>query len=192
MEHILIFLFAVIIGVSQTEKVDIVLLPDKDGKVGKIEVEKDGNTTVVDKAYQKVNITQGNSEILTKESIVKKYKDQLQALPKKPESFLLYFKWDSADIVESSINQFDKILEKLKENETTYIDIIGHTDKAGESVYNKQLSLKRAQSVVNHLINNGVSKDIITIDYYGESIPLVQTRDGVANSKNRRVEVILK
>ncbi len=192
MEQILVFIFLVIVGVSQQEKVDIVLLPEKDGKVGKIEIEKDGKTTVVDKPYQKVNIIQGNSEILTKESVTKKYKDQLEALPNKPESFLLYFEWDSTNIVENSKNEFNKILEKIKENKPTYIDVIGHTDTAGDSAYNKKLSLQRAQSIVESLIQNGVSKDIISINYYGEAIPIVKTKDGVANSKNRRVEVILK
>jgi outer membrane protein OmpA-like peptidoglycan-associated protein len=192
MEQILVFLFLVIVGVSQPEKVDVVLLPEEDGKVGKIEIEKDGKTTIVDKPYQKVNIIQGSSEILTKESVTKKYKTQLEALPSQPESFLLYFEWDSTNIVESSKNQFENILEKIEENKPTYIDVIGHTDTAGDSVYNKKLSLQRAQSIVDTLIQNGVSKEIISINYYGEAIPIVKTKDGVANSKNRRVEVILK
>ncbi len=192
MEQILVFIFLVIVGVSQQEKVDIVLLPEKDGKVGKIEVEKDGKTTIVDKPYQKVNIIQGNSEILTKESVNKKYKNQIEALPSQPESFLLYFEWDSTNIVESSKNEFNKIEDKIKENKPTYIDVIGHTDTAGDSVYNKKLSLQRAQSVVDKLVQNGVSEEIISIKYYGEAIPIIKTKDGVANSKNRRVEVILK
>jgi outer membrane protein OmpA-like peptidoglycan-associated protein len=192
MEQILVFLFLVIVGVSQPEKVDVVLLPEEDGKVGKIEIEKDGKTTIVDKPYQKVNIIQGSSEILTKESVTKKYKTQLEALPSQPKSFLLYFEWDSTNIVESSKNEFGNILEKIEENKPTYIDVIGHTDTAGDSAYNKKLSLQRAQSIVESLIQNGVSKEIISINYYGEAIPIVKTKDGVANSKNRRVEVILK
>ena len=113
-------------------------------------------------------------------------------MPNKPESFLVYFKWDSPKIVPSSNKILKKAISEAKKESTTYIEIVGHTDRAGDKKYNKKLSLNRAKNIYNILQKKGISKEKISTYYYGESNPIVKTRDGIARKVNRRVEIIIK
>lgn len=192
MKSFLIFIFSILIFTGCANNVNIVLLPEEGGKVGKIEVEDKGKTTIVDKPYQNVELVEGSSKILTEKEVKEKYQEEISALPKEPKSFLLYFEWDSDKISKKSNKTYKKILSDLKENDFIYIEIIGHTDRAGNKGYNRKLSLKRAKKVEKLLIKNGIKKDIISIYFYGESAPLVKTADNIPRKVNRRVEVILK
>ena len=185
-------LFSTLILFTACSKVNVVLLPEENNKLGRIEIKNNDKTFFVDKAYQQVNIIEGTSEILTKDEVLEKFKDSINTLPAKPLTFLLYFQWDSNKIVPKSTNILKKILKEAKKDTTVYIDIIGYTDRAGNEKYNKKLSLRRAKNISNILLKNNISKDKISIEYYGEANPMVQTRDGVARKVNRRVEVTIK
>lgn len=192
MKTLIFFIFSIFIFAGCANNVNIVLLPEEGGKVGKIEVEDKGKKTIVDKPYQNIELIEGSSKILTQKEVSEKYKKEISALPKKPKSFLLYFEWDSNKIAKKSSTTYKNILNHIKRNEVLYIEVIGHTDRAGDKNYNKILSLKRAKKVETLLLKNGINKDIITIYYYGESAPLVKTADNIPRKVNRRVEVILK
>lgn len=177
---------------SACSKVNVVLLPEENNKVGKIEITNKGNVLTVDKAYQQVEAIDGKSEILKKEDVIKKFSESINTLPSKPVSYLLYFKWDSKRLVPKSYKVLKNIIKESKKESTLYIDIIGHTDRAGKDAYNKKLSLKRANSISKQLVKKGIKKEKISIEFYGESAPVIKTRDGVAKKINRRVEVIIK
>jgi len=65
----------------------------------------------------------------------------------------------------------------------------GHADRSGTPDHNYQLSLKRAQNVRDKLIRLGVPARRISIRAHGETLPLVETPDGMPEMKNRRVEI---
>ena len=67
----------------------------------------------------------------------------------------------------------------------------GHTDKSGPDNYNMALSLRRANTVKDSLVRNGVPATAISVVGVGESQPLVQTADGVREPQNRRVEIVI-
>jgi outer membrane protein OmpA-like peptidoglycan-associated protein len=69
------------------------------------------------------------------------------------------------------------------------IEISGHTDSKGSDTYNEVLSRKRAQAVVNWLVANGISRDRLTYEGYGESRPLASNDDEEEGRElNRRTE----
>ena len=173
-------------------KVNVVLLPEKDNTVGKIEIKNKEKTLIVDKAYQQVEAIEGNSTILTKKEVLSKFEDSLESMPDIPKEYLLYFKFDSPQIVAKSNKVLKAIIKEAKKETTLYIDIIGNTDRAGDENYNKKLSLRRANNISKILQKNGISKEKISIEYYGEANPIVKTRDGVPRKINRRVEVRIK
>lgn len=70
-----------------------------------------------------------------------------------------------------------------------HIQVYGHTDDQGDADYNQQLSERRAQSVVDYLVNAGIARRIITARGLGESQPLVQGTSEEARQRNRRVEI---
>lgn len=73
----------------------------------------------------------------------------------------------------------------------THIAVVGHTDARGNEAYNEALSLRRAESVADHLVALGVNPRQIDIIGMGELQPVApnRTREGMA--KNRRVEFFL-
>jgi outer membrane protein OmpA-like peptidoglycan-associated protein len=69
------------------------------------------------------------------------------------------------------------------------VEVIGHTDNVGTAKYNYKLSEKRAETVANYLISNGVDKGRLVVKGVGfdEPISTNDTEDG--RSQNRRVEI---
>ena len=77
----------------------------------------------------------------------------------------------------------------VRESGSAAIRVIGHADRAGSIAYNKTLSLKRAKTVRQALVAEGVARDAISISGRGESEPMVPTADGAREPQNRRVHI---
>ena len=67
--------------------------------------------------------------------------------------------------------------------------IVGHTDTKGTNEYNLKLSLDRATTVHNILIESGINKNDIKIIAKGENELAVKTNDEIAHPANRRTEI---
>ena len=78
----------------------------------------------------------------------------------------------------------------LKEMDVKNFEIDGHTDSDGSDEYNQVLSEKRANSVKNFLVSQGVTAEITTKGY-GESKPVASNDTAEGRQKNRRVEIII-
>lgn len=63
------------------------------------------------------------------------------------------------------------LIETLDNNETIVIELASHTDSRSTYEYNDVLSQKRAQSVVNYLIDRGIDPDRLVAKGYGERVP---------------------
>ncbi len=77
-------------------------------------------------------------------------------------------KWD---LRPESMVSLDKLVETLNENPNITIELRSHTDFRGSDDANKELSQKRAQSVVDYLISKGIAADRLVAKGYGESMP---------------------
>ncbi len=67
--------------------------------------------------------------------------------------------------------------------------VVGHTDRAGSDAYNDDLSVRRAEAIVNLMESLGIDRSRMTVSAEGERNPRVPTEDGVRNPQNRRVEI---
>ena len=67
----------------------------------------------------------------------------------------------------------DKLIETLTDNPTITIELMSHTDARGTDIDNVELSQKRAQSVVDYLIERGIDPARLSAKGYGETIPKV-------------------
>jgi len=70
-----------------------------------------------------------------------------------------------------------------------HIQVFGHTDDVGSEEYNQALSERRAQAVMDYLIEAGVDPDILSMQGMGKSMPLVADTTDEARARNRRVEI---
>ncbi len=79
----------------------------------------------------------------------------------------------------------------LKEYESTYVDVMGHTDSSGSDAYNQRLSEQRASAVAYILSNNGVQQARLATKGYGETTPKADNATETGRASNRRVEIRL-
>lgn len=83
----------------------------------------------------------------------------------------IFYDFDKATLTPASTQALDKLVALLKENSHVTIELSAHCDYKGNSEYNKRLSQRRAQSVVDYLIAHGIEKDRITPVGYGKERP---------------------
>ena len=107
---------------------------------------------------------------------------------KKEVMQIIYFDFDNSKLSEVSKNTLFDFLEKNKKQLSRYI-IFGHTDTKGAYKYNMDLSIKRAKSVKQTLISQGIASDVISILGKGENELAVDTPDNTKHPANRRAEV---
>ena len=84
--------------------------------------------------------------------------------------FFLFGSWELTQESEQGLNNLVKL---LNDNPNITIELAAHTDLVGNNEANQDLSLKRAQAVVNYLIQHGIEKDRLTPVGYGEEKPVV-------------------
>ena len=104
----------------------------------------------------------------------------------------ILFALNKADLnaaAQASLLQFSNV---LKNNPTMDVAIYGHTDNTGTDAINNPLSLKRAQSVVNYLSENGVSySQFKEVKGLGSTQPIVSNATKEGQAQNRRVEIYM-
>lgn len=83
----------------------------------------------------------------------------------------IFYAFDKATLLPESKNALDSLILMLNENPNITIELSAHTDYRGAEAYNNKLSQKRAESVVNYLINHGIAPDRLTPVGYGEEKP---------------------
>jgi peptidoglycan-associated lipoprotein len=89
------------------------------------------------------------------------------------------YDFDAATLRPQSKVELDKLVKFLELNSNLKIGIRSHTDERGSNRYNQKLSQRRAQSVVDYLVDNGISKDRLDANGLGESEPaVVQLEEG--------------
>ncbi|MBT8493285.1 MAG: OmpA family protein [Deltaproteobacteria bacterium] len=101
----------------------------------------------------------------------------------------IYFEYDSDVIRKVSYPILAEIAKTLQLNpDITLVEVQGHTDERGSEAYNLDLSQRRAESVVGHLVGKGVDSGRLEGRGYGEGQPKDPRHNERAWSKNRRVE----
>ena len=102
---------------------------------------------------------------------------------------VVYFEYDQYNLTAKSIQALKGVSELMNKNSKIIISIEGHADERGTREYNLALGQRRAESVANYLISNGVNRNRMITKSYGEERPLSLGSNDVAWSKNRRVEI---
>jgi outer membrane protein OmpA-like peptidoglycan-associated protein len=97
----------------------------------------------------------------------------------------IYFESNSSKLKPASKQSLNKLFKTLLANPSLRIEIGGHTDSEGSTEYNLALSQKRAQAVVDYLINLGIGTDVLTAKGYGDTKPVTEEKK---SELNRRIE----
>ncbi len=146
----------------------------------KIIVEKDG--------YFNSHFTFSTKNITNSDTLFQPVK--LKQIPQEPMVLEnIYYEFDKADLTEAAKATIDTTLFViLSDNPDLIVEISSHTDSKGNDDYNMRLSQKRAESVVNYLIDKEIEKDRLVPKGYGETLPVApnENQDGSDNPEGRQ------
>ena len=112
----------------------------------------------------------------------------------KPGTFILeniFFEKSKSSLKKSSLVELNKVLKLMQINPDLKIQISGHTDSDGDDDFNLELSINRAKSVVNWLIENSIDKNRLSFKGYGETRPIEENNSIANKAKNRRTELTI-
>lgn len=105
------------------------------------------------------------------------------------ELYNIYYLVDSFNILPTSEPELQTLVSFLQNNPDLRVEIQGHTDSSGNSEANRVLSEKRAQSVVNHLVKNGITQSRLESQGYGDTDPIAGNETPEGREQNRRTTI---
>lgn len=144
-----------------------------------------------DKGVNEMSYDVIDSEICIMEHYMESFKIDSQ---KTSQHFVLddvFFDFDKATLQKRSYTSLYKIVAMLKENPQKQIELSGHTDSVGDDHYNLKLSDRRAASVRNFIIENGIDPNRISSIGYGETKPRETNDTEEGRDLNRRTEMVV-
>ncbi|RMF87655.1 MAG: hypothetical protein D6739_01310 [Nitrospirae bacterium] len=125
------------------------------------------------------------------------YRDQCPATPRAAEvdrrgCWVLHgvrFATGKAELDPASGAVLDAVVRVLKANPGLRLEVQGHTDSTGSARFNRILSQRRAEAVVDYLAAHGIDRGRLTAKGYGPSRPVASNATPEGRAANRRVEL---
>jgi outer membrane protein OmpA-like peptidoglycan-associated protein len=172
----------------------VVLLPDAQGKDTAVTVKQAGGELLLDKPYAAANLTSGGPQPATSSAgqVQAQFGSALAARPLPPAQFTLYFVEGKDEFTDESKHDFDGVFAEIAKRPVPDVLVIGHTDRVGTDPFNDALSKARAEVVRRALVARGIAPGNIVVVGRGKREPIVPTADGVAEARNRRVEILVR
>ncbi|HET8904512.1 MAG TPA: OmpA family protein, partial [Saccharospirillum sp.] len=102
------------------------------------------------------------------------------------------FDTDSSTVRPDFMDTLNSVARVVQEYENTLITIEGHTDSTGAEDYNQLLSERRAASVAEVMLSEGIAFERIAAEGYGELRPIADNSTASGRASNRRVEISLE
>lgn len=99
------------------------------------------------------------------------------------------FEHEKHDLLSNSFAELNKIKSILQEHPNIKIEIQGHTDQVGDSIFNQILSTKRAQAVCDYLVAKGIDPTRMIVFGFGYLFPIASNRTSAGRRRNRRVSI---
>ena len=192
----ILFVLAPILGACAAQD-RLLLLPGEQGaKTGAVAVlSKTGKAVaVVDKAYTDAKVAGEvvDSKQRNADAVSPDQKALLEALPKPPTAYILYFKEGTTTLTPASEPALKALFKDAGERSGADVQVTGHTDTLGSTPSNDELSLRRAKTIREMLVKRGLDPGLVRAVGRGERELLVKTKDRVRKPENRRVEVTVR
>jgi len=172
----------------------VVLLPEKDGRSTAVSVKQGDKEVVLSEPYAVANATATGPRTYQSSSqeVEAKFGSALAAQPSRAASFTLYFVEGKDEFTEESKQVVDRILSEIARRPVPDVLVVGHTDAVGTDAFNDALGQQRAETVRAALIRLGVPANDVRAISRGKRELAVPTPDGVAEPRNRRVEIVVR
>jgi OmpA-OmpF porin, OOP family len=186
-------------GCMGRPRFEVVLLPQDSGKPSAVSVQPQEpaqtSRRLLHEPYQRLRSFAGREpslEQLTPGKVQRLYGPLFAMRPAAPERFTMYFQIGGAALSPESHQTLLRIRRAAAQRAGAELIITGHTDTLGPADINDALSLVRAQQVRDMLVALGVAASQIETVGRGERELAIWTDDGIDESLNRRVEIVLR
>jgi outer membrane protein OmpA-like peptidoglycan-associated protein len=194
---LLMFGLAFVLVSCAEKRTLIVLLPDSEGKTGKIVVSNRGGSQLLTEPYQATTLRSfetppSASFVMDRARVGAEFDTTLTALPEPPLRFMLFFRTGTTIFTEESKQLLARMLPTSAFQKPAEVTIVGHADRVDSRKKNTRLALSRALRVKKVLVAIGIDPGTITVASSGEDLPLIPTEDEIDEPRNRRVEVIVR
>lgn len=168
----------------------VILLPDADGGVGRIEVTNPSGSATLSRAREAVAFDELDRTFIADDlQIQQADQPTLDAEPQAPQGFTVQFRSGSTRLEPESEAAWAATVEALSARSIPEVTIAAHADRAGSETFNLALSERRAKAIRDALVEAGLDAALLETVWYGETRPVVPTEDGVAERLNRRAEI---
>jgi outer membrane protein OmpA-like peptidoglycan-associated protein len=102
---------------------------------------------------------------------------------------VIYFNPNSSQIAGSSATEINRVVESLKLDPQTRVQVTGYTDNTGAYEANLKISRQRAAAVKNQLVQQGIAASRIEVKGRGPEKPVAPNDTADGRQRNRRVEI---
>ena len=172
----------------------VVLLPAADGKDSALVVKQRDGQAMLAEPYAATRLTTAGPQAYkaTPQEVQALFGPALAAQPIRPTRFTVQFIESKDELTEDSKASLEAIFAEIAKRPVPDVLVVGHTDSVGSDQYNDALSRQRAAVIRAGLIQNGISPENILAVGRGKRELLVSTPDGVAEPRNRRVEIVVR
>ena len=187
-------LLASLLAACATPQGSVVLLPEANGNDSAVVVTQGGKEVLLDQPYAGAKLaSSGPTRYRTDAADVQaRFGAALAARPARPAQFTLYFIEGKDEFTDGSRRSIDNVFAEIANRPVPDVLAIGHTDRVGSDADNDLLSRQRAEVVRTALIARGIAPEAVVAIGRGEREPIVPTADGVAEPRNRRVEILVR
>jgi outer membrane protein OmpA-like peptidoglycan-associated protein len=172
-----------------------VLLPGAEGRTGALLVRQGGSEARLDTPYATADGAADGALKVThvdRAQVQAEFGDVLSALPPAPLSYTVYFVLGQDELTEESRKELGPVLDDIARRPAPEVAAIGHADQTGPERVNETLALRRAERVRDLLVQRGVAAGRISVVGRGSREPAVTAAQGVAEARNRRVEISVR
>lgn len=120
-----------------------------------------------------------------------KPKEPPPPMPEPPREFIVFFGFNKSNLTADAQKVVAEAAATAVQLNAGQVVVIGHADTVGSPKYNIELSERRAETVRDELIRQGVNGERIATSGRGESDPMVPTGDNVREPQNRRASITI-
>jgi OOP family OmpA-OmpF porin len=172
----------------------VVLLPEPDGKPTAVTVRQADTEVVLDRPYAAARVASRGLDAFQSnpQEVEAQFGPALAAQPIRAETFVLYFVEGKDEFTDESKRLVDNVLAEVARRPVPDVLVVGHADSLGTDQVNDALGQRRADTVRTALIALGIPASDVQAISRGKRAPAVPTADGVAEPRNRRVEIIVR
>ncbi|CAG0954498.1 Outer membrane protein P5 [Burkholderiales bacterium] len=172
----------------------VVLLPEPDGRATAVSVSDSRGEVVLDRPFAAVRGSPFGAQpyVASPEEVQSTFGATLAALPRGEAAYIVHFDEGKDRLSDDSRAVLDQAFAEIASRPVPDVLVVGHTDRVGSDAVNDALARQRADSVRTELVRRGLPPESVQASSRGSRDPIVPTAAGVAEPRNRRVEIIVR